>query len=218
MVMTKNLIARYLGAIFLGLVTVLLLYLVAQERFGFEFAQVLIVVAGMTTFAALTLFLRSVEFRQSVERTTSASPSYVSFNEVVVSQSISEAPIPYDVVSTDGGSASEPWDLTIQQFIGLDNSLALAKLRIDLERELRRIAHDNDNETDTYSRLLGVNGMAQELVSRDLLPAIWLGALKEITSVCNRAVHGSEISNDVTVSVARAGGQLLARLRSVNKK
>lgn len=216
MVMIKNLLASYLGAIFLGLVTVLLLYLVAQERFGFEFAQVLIVVAGMTTFAALTLFLRSVDFRQSVERTTSASPSYVSFNEVVVSQSISEAPIPYDVVSTDEGSASEPWDLTIQQFIGLDNSLALAKLRIDLERELRRIAHDN--ETDTYSRLLGVNGMAQELVSRDLLPAIWLGALKEITSVCNRAVHGSEISNDVTVSVARAGGQLLARLRSVNKK
>lgn len=209
--MTRESLLSFLGAIFLALVTTTLLYLVSQELAGVELERVLMVVAGMTTFAALTLFLQSVELRHSLATTTSQSLSYVSFNEVFVRQSISDGRTSYDAVATNRDPDSEPWDLTIQQFIGLDNSLALAKLRIDLERELRRIAYDN--ETDISSRPLGINGIAQELVSRDILPAMWLGALKEITSVCNRAVHGAEISNDVTVSVVRAGGQLLEQLR-----
>ena len=103
-----------------------------------------------------------------------------------------------------------------QNLVGLDNLLALAKLRMELERELRHIAYNN--QIDISSRPLGVTGIAQELLSRKILPATWLGALKEITSVCNQAVHGMEIPDDIAISVVRVGGQLLEQLRFVRNK
>ena len=108
---------------------------------------------------------------------------------------------------------AEPWDLSLGQLVGSDNSLALAKLRMELERELRHIAYNH--QTDISSRPLGVTGMAEELVSRKILPATWLGALKEITHVCNQAVHGTEVPDEIAASVVRVGGQLLEQLCSV---
>ena len=69
---------------FLSLLTAGLLFLVAQDRIAPEVNQVLILIAGMTTVAALTAF------QQSVENSTSSSFVHVSFNEVLVSQSLSE--------------------------------------------------------------------------------------------------------------------------------
>ena len=191
----------------LALITAGLLSLVAQDRMIPEIDQVLILIAGMTTVAALTAFLQSAE--------NSKIPSFVhvSFNEVLVSQSLSEGLNATNTNSVDEEKGSEPWDLSLGQLVGLDNSLALAKLRMELERELRHIAYNN--QTDLSIRPLGVTRIAQELVSRKILPAIWLGALKEITSVCNHAVHGAKVPDDVAVSVVRVGGQLLEKLRYV---
>ncbi len=192
---------------FLALLTAGLLYLVAQNRMTPEVNQVLVIIAGMTTVAALTAFQQSVE--------NSASPSFVnvSFNEVLVSQSLADGYTIPDPSRVDEEKVAEPWELSLVQLVGSDNSLALAKLRMELERELRHIAYNN--QTDISSRPLGVTRIAQELVSRNILPPTWLGALKEITYVCNQAVHGTEIPDDITASVVRVGGQLLEQLRSV---
>ncbi|MDE0186102.1 MAG: hypothetical protein OXP71_11740 [Candidatus Poribacteria bacterium] len=192
---------------FLALLTAGLLYLVAQNRMTPEVNQVLVIIAGMTTVAALTAFQQSVE--------NSASPSFVnvSFNEVLVSQSLADGYTIPDPSRVDEAKVTEPWELSLVQLVGSDNSLALAKLRMELERELRHIAYNN--QTDISSRPLGVTRIAQELVSRNILPPTWLGALKEITYVCNQAVHGTEIPDDITASVVRVGGQLLEQLRSV---
>ena len=191
----------------LSLLTAGLLFLVAQDRMTPEVNQVLVLIAGMTTVAALTAFQQSVE--------NSASPSFVhvSFNEVLVSQSLSEGYTIPDPSPVDGEKVAEPWDLSLGQLVGSDNSLALAKLRMELERELRHIAYNN--QTDISSRPLGITKIAQELVSRKILPPTWLGALKEITHVCNSAVHGTEVPDDIAASVVRVGGQLLEQLRSV---
>ena len=192
---------------FLALLTTALLFLVAQDHITPEVNQILMLIAGMTTVAALTAFQQSVE--------NSASPPFVhvSFNEVLVSQSLSEGFTTPNPASVEGEKVTEPWDLSLGQLVGLDNSLALAKLRMELERELRHIAYNN--QTDISSRPLGVTGIAQELVSREILPPAWLGALKEITHVCNQAVHGTEIPDDIAASVVRVGGQLLEQLRLV---
>ena len=192
---------------FLSLLTAGLLFLVAQGRIAPEVDQILVLIAGMTTVAALTAFQQSVE--------NSASPSFVhvSFNEVLVSQSLSEGHTIPNSSPVDGEKVAEPWDLSLGQLVGSDNSLALAKLRMELERELRHIAYNH--QTDISSRPLGVTGIAQELVSRKILPPTWLGALKEITTVCNHAVHGTEVPDDITASVVRVGGQLLEQLRFV---
>ena len=191
----------------LTLITAGLLSLVAQDRMIPEIDQVLILIAGMTTVAALTAFL------QSVDSSTIPSFVHVSFNEVLVSQSLSGGLNATNTNPVDEEKGAEPWDLSLGQLVGSDNSLALAKLRMELERELRHIAYNN--QTDLSSRPLGVTRIAQELVSRKILPAIWLGALKEITSVCNYAVHGTEVPDDIAASVVRVGGQLLEQLRSV---
>ena len=188
---------------FLSLLTAGLLFLVAQDRMTTEVNQVLVLISGMTTIAALTAF------QQSVENSASPSLADVSFNEVLVSRSLSEGFTAHDMSSV----AEEPWDLSLGQLVGLDNSLALAKLRIELERELRHIAYNN--QTDISSRPLGIIRMAQELVSRKILPATWLGALNDITFVCDQAVHGTEVSDDIAASVVSVGGQLLEQLRSV---
>ena len=192
---------------FLSLLTAGLLFLVAQDRMTPEVNQVLVLISGMTTIAALTVF------QQSVENSTPPSFVHVSFNEVLVSQSLSEGLKSTDKTPIDGETVAEPWDLSLGQLVGSDNSLALAKLRIELERELRHIAYNN--QTDISSRPLGITEIAQELVARKILPATWLGTLKEITSVCNQAVHGTEVPDDITASVVRVGGQLLEQLRFV---
>jgi hypothetical protein len=192
---------------FLSLLTAGLLFLVAQDRMTPEVNQVLVLISGMTTIAALTAF------QQSTENRTSSSFVHISFNEILVSQSLSEGLKSTDKTPVDGETVAEPWDLSLGQLVGLDNSLALAKLRMELERELRHIAYNN--QTDISARPLGVTRMAEELVSRKILPATWLGALKEITHVCNQAVHGTEVPDNIAASVVRVGGQLLEQLRSV---
>ena len=206
--MRKNRAAYSLAVgVFFVLLTTGLLFLVAQDRMTPEVNQVLVLISGMTTIAALTVF------QQSVENSTPPSFVHVSFNEVLVSQSLSEGLKSTDKTPVDGETVAEPWDLSLGQLVGSDNSLALAKLRIELERELRHIAYNN--QTDISSRPLGITEIAQELVARKILPATWLGTLKEITSVCNQAVHGTEVPDDITASVVRVGGQLLEQLRFV---
>ena len=147
---------------FLSLLTAGLIFLVAQDRMTTEVNQVLVLISGMTTIAALTAF------QQSVENSTSPSFVRVPFDEVLVSKSLSEGFTALDTSPTEDEKVAEPWDLSLGQLVGLDNSLALAKLRIELERELRHIAHNN--QTDISSRPLGITRMAQELVSRKILP------------------------------------------------
>ena len=193
---------------FLALLTGALLFLAAQDGTAPEIDQVLILIAGMTTVATLTAF------QQSAENSTPPSFVHTSFNEVLVSQSLSEGFIAPDPSSVDQEKIAEPWDLSLGQLLGLDNSLALAKLRMELERELRHIAYNN--QTDVSSRPLGITRIAQELVSRKILPPTWLGHLKEITHVCNHAIHGeTEVPDDIAASVVSVGSQLLEQLRSV---
>jgi hypothetical protein len=61
-----------------------------------------------------------------------------------------------------------PWDLTAGQLIGADHALALARLRMDIERELRRIALET--QIDLSLRSVGIKALARELVSKEVLP------------------------------------------------
>ena len=81
---------------FLALLTAGLLFLVAQDRIAPEVNQVLILIAGMTTLAALTAF------QQSVENNTIIFFCSISFNEVLVSRSLSEGLITPDPSPVDG--------------------------------------------------------------------------------------------------------------------
>ncbi len=200
--------------VLLASITAYLLLVVGKTGTLSGIEQALVIIAGMTAVSALSAFERFMETKPT------SSVADLSFNEAFASKSIAEGFVEPTVITVEAEAISKPehfpWELNPGQLVGADNSLALAKLRIEIERELRRIAYDN--QVDISTRPLGVVSLAQELVSKEVLPTTWLGALREITSVCNQAIHGVEVPDDVAASVVRVGGQLLDRLRSVSIK
>ncbi len=201
-------------AVLLALATAGLLFLVDRMGVFSGLVQVLMIVAGMTAIAAFTGVQRFVESRRPTPLIT------ITFNEALVREGVSEG-----VEAFEGAPEEEeevrkspisPWDLSAAQLVGADNALALAALRMDIERELRRIAYEN--EIDVRTRPLGIVGLADELVSREILPAAWRGSLREITTVCNKGVHGFEVPDHIAASVVRVGAQILDRLRSRGKR
>lgn len=105
------------------------------------------------------------------------------------------------------------WEPTLGQLVGIDPSLALAKLRLDLERELRRIA--NETRIDVSLRPISIAQLSRELIERDTLPAAYASAIQEITAVANGAIHGRDVPIDMAVEVISVGGQLVEQLRSL---
>jgi hypothetical protein len=82
---------------------------------------------------------------------------------------------------------------------------------MDIEAELRRIAHET--HLDLSVRPVGLLSLARDLVDKDVEPIVFLEALRDVSAVCNRGIHGEGVPNDVTASVVRVGVQLLERLR-----
>lgn len=219
--MTKNQIeieskwSSVFVGVFLAAVTALMLGIVEKTEMTSGIDQVLVIISGMTIIAALSAFKRV-----GTQIPASAySGMDISFNETWISETLStETQSPNILVNKTYQLYLQPspWDVSLDRLVGTDNSLALAKLRLEIERELRRIAYQN--EIDIGSRPIGVLRLAEELVSKELIPAIWLGGLKEIISVCNQAVHGIEVSDEVAASVVRVGRQLLEKICLLSEK
>lgn len=198
----------------LALLTAALLVLVERAEVLSDVTQVVMIVSGMTAMGALAAFQRFIE-------SDKGSPLvHITFNEMLLSRSIFEG-LPKFEAAPSGVEQGQPislspWDLSAGQLVGADNALALARLRMDVEHELRRIAHEA--QIDLSVRPVGAIGLARELVSREALPGTFLEALQEIMMVCNRGIHGAEVPDEVAAAVVRVGGQLLERLRLLPKQ
>lgn len=212
MKMSRSLGLLLAGVLF-ALLTAALLLLVKRVEVLSGVTQVVMIVSGMTAMGALTAFQRFMEGdkRRSLVRIT--------FNEMFLSRSISEGLPKFD--AAPAGAKQEPpinispWDLTVSQLVGTDNALALARLRMDIEGELRRIAHEA--RIDLSVRPVGATGLARELVSKEVLPVTFMEALQETANVCNMGIHGEEVPDDVAAAVVRVGGQLLEQMRLLPK-
>jgi hypothetical protein len=104
--------------------------------------------------------------------------------------------------------AEDPGPLGVPELIRRDPALGLAKLRLDLEAELRRIVGEIPGGRPSTVGLL-----AREARRRDLLPGTILSALNEVVDVANRAIHGAYVSQDTAATIADSGLRLLATLR-----
>jgi hypothetical protein len=102
------------------------------------------------------------------------------------------------------------WDLTSASLVGQDNALALAKLRIDIEQALRELMLVRGLEVVT-ARSSAVK-MA-ELLAGDVLPTELVEPIRQVLTVCNQAIHGYDVSDDLADSIVSVGDELLARLR-----
>ena len=177
--------------------TACLLFVVGTETTS-GIDQVLIIISGMTTIAALSAFERFIE---SKPRSISSGDD-ITFNEFLVSKSILEIEVselncqhPEQISVTQ----ASPWDLSLNQLVGTDNSLALAKLKIEIERELRRIAYERS--IDISTRPIDIIGIAEELVSTKAMPDTFLTAIGIISRASDRAIHGAEISDKLNLAM-----------------
>lgn len=198
--MSRSLFA---AAVF-ALVTVAL-FLVRTTPIGSTAPIIPMLLAGMTAMAAI-LSLQ----QWSLEGTTSSSIS-VTFDETLFLQFDRLEPPKVTAPNLKGAREQEaPWQLTAGELIGVDNALALARLRLDLEQLLRQIAYQY--EVNLGRRESSIGAIARRLLARDLINPTVHGMLQDIARVCNAAIHGETVPNTTAGEVVRVGEELISYL------
>jgi len=97
-----------------------------------------------------------------------------------------------------------------------DQILALAKLRIEIEKVLRKIIRSLDFHNK--NRPMSLGSIVQRLGSQEIIPQEITNPLREVIGICNRAVHGESISKDSAISVIGVGTDLLETLYWISKE
>jgi len=98
-----------------------------------------------------------------------------------------------------------------------DYVLALAKLRMELERTLNRL-YVLSTPNDKQRTQLGLNRLVSELVRSEVLPTQLSGPIREVFYLCNRAVHGEQVRPDDARSIVGIGIQVLEHINSIVKE
>lgn len=180
------------------------------ERMGLtqEILNVVMLVLGMFGMTAVVAFFRAID---SGQRGTFIS---IHFNEGINNQALETASkvVEAEVIPANAQELSEENDnFSAASFVGRDNQLALAKLRMDLEKEVQLTAEAKGvlevglplNPSRLFSRLVKENAVDASL------EAVW----REVFSACSKAIHGGHVDNSTTESIVRVGMKLLAAIR-----
>jgi hypothetical protein len=97
---------------------------------------------------------------------------------------------------------------SIRDLAASDPVIALAKLRIELEKLLSRLARING--IDLKKTSLGI--IINTLSNREILPINTRKSLADVVSICNRAIHGEAISTDSANTIISLGIELLDKI------
>ena len=109
----------------------------------------------------------------------------------------------------EGHLKSQPiYDSLARKLLETDPALALAHIRIEIERRLREI----QAREDLSSGWRGIRNAMEALVQRKRLPATLMGPLDQVVSVCNQAAHGARISRELAADVIESGERILGLL------
>lgn len=114
-----------------------------------------------------------------------------------------------DALGSGEGSESEPIDV-FAEVVELDSNLALAYLRIEIEKRLRELAEDAEIDPNR----MPLNRLMVELSSAGLLPRSARSGLSKLIDAGNLAAHGVEIEPGVAQWAMREGPEILRSLDS----
>lgn len=205
----KNRTSTPVVILLLGMLTAGILVWVSSSPANSGLSQILIIISGMLTMATFTAL------QQAIESSAQHRITRIPFSEALLSDLLTQEqqrtthrfePPPIGVTPS--------WELDAQQLLGYDNTLALAKLRMDVERELRRLAFEAG--IDFTRRPLGSISLANELVKTGVLSDNLLPVLREVVGIANQAIHGTQVPGDEATAVVRIGQQLLDQLRNAS--
>ena len=174
--------------------------------FSRELLQALMILIGMLMIVTVSFVLRHLDGLPVTPLIQ------ISFNESKTRAVLDEAINTdyYDVIGDQ--KESEFWDLSEEELLEQDPTLALAKLRIDIERELRKIAFNSG--VDIGARSTSIEFLISALTKRGLLGSAVASAIKDVLPACNEAIHGGQVTLQVARSVLSVGKDLVTLLRS----
>jgi hypothetical protein len=95
-----------------------------------------------------------------------------------------------------------------------DNILALAKLRMELEKVLRKLCFKTLPQKQKFNRA-GIAQMINALVNAEILPRRISTALYDVSSIANRAIHGEAIRTSDSKMMIELGIQLLNEIEAI---
>lgn len=97
-----------------------------------------------------------------------------------------------------------------------DPVLALAKLRMEIEKIVSKL-HKNILKIGGSKRPIALNRMIIELMQNEMLSPEIAHPLREIVSICNRAIHGEDIRSKDVETIIETGTNLLEVLNFESK-
>ena len=94
---------------------------------------------------------------------------------------------------------------SIRELSENDHIIALAKLRIELEKTLKRYVRLSLSKVKSSS----ISTMISDLQNSEIITVKKAKSLREITSICNRALHGEHISIESAKTIIDVGTQMM---------
>ncbi len=107
-------------------------------------------------------------------------------------------------------------DLGVIELTKRDPPLGLAKLRMDLERETRRVYEQR--VPGPAKRGLSLGMMTRELVREEALPREIATPLQDVVGLANRAVHGEYVQREAAEEIAEVGVRVLDALQGLEDR
>lgn len=104
-------------------------------------------------------------------------------------------------------------ELGVIELTERDPPLGLAKLRMDLERETRRIYQQRVSRPAVRGLALGM--MVRELVREEALPREIAAPLQDVLGLANRAIHGEYVQREAAEEIAEVGVRVLEALEGL---
>jgi hypothetical protein len=134
----------------------------------------------------------------------------------LVEQVTNEVPV---VENPKAAVSEEPFSAgaAIRELAENDVVVALAKLRIELERTIQRL-YSRSHGGQSQPRTLSLRQVVGDLAARQVVPGNLASPIIEVLALCNRAIHGEAIRDRDARSVIESGVELLQAVEQLNRE
>lgn len=197
-----------------SLVSLLLLCVTGGLIFGIEAVED----RGLASVFALILGVfvyQIVEFLHVAVGGAIRQRHAVHYDRSVIELASNEIKTVPDSGHTEDAQVLEKETTDIRSLFFEDPNLALAKLRMELEQELKLTAEAFDI-TDA-GRYLGVGRMASAMRQEKVISPSVEAAIREVADVCNKAIHGYDIDHEQARGILTSGEELMFYMRLIRK-
>lgn len=203
--MTHEITRFAVPAALMGIVA-MILALVSLAGLDQGVGQVAFLIVGVLIMSALATFKQSVLAGRR-------EPARISFDTPGVRRLV-DAAMPAERRTGDRTvvRSSDELEPTPEDLLGEDPALALAKLRIDIERELRRI----ERKRGRRDRQTRISDRLRRLQRLGILDPKLAAAVRDILPACNEAIHGGMIDEQTARAILEIGEDVVALLAAVH--